>query len=493
MASNTLQANQYVNKTERAAFYAAACFRDMSYGLVAPGFLLVFYQQVLGLEGWILTVLLLLQKIWDGVNDPLMGVVFDKRSTSLEKARPVFKFTPIPIAACFILMFTKFDFPVSEQQNFLLRAVIVFVTYVIFEGLHTLNGTAFMSYYNSISPNLEERNDVIARSRLFSNIGSGGITGAIPILISLFVENKGDAGLRAQYYIFLISALIIAALFVLYNYFMHTYVKARVVTRTDTTQFSGNILIEIFKNQPFLLMMLSNAILFIFGKNNVSMYFFRYNMGGSFLQTVTGAAYIPGLLIATAFTPKLIARYGTKKVFVACLAAMAGLNLLMLIGGIPTGAYTSGGVGPTVLVTAVYFLLGIPECVRQMTYWSMIADTVDYGEWKTGHRNDGMIYAAEGMTGKITGGIGSAISVQFLKAIGFKADADTQSPSVQKTLFYIPQIATVVLTALAILPYARYKLGREEHQEILDELKTRKEHLEGAEVERAEAMVEGVA
>lgn len=96
-----------VKKGERVAFYFAAAFRDMSYALVG-GFLMLFYIDIMGFAGTAALIIIpIITRIWDGVNDPLLGAYYDKRPYTIEKARPVFQKTVLPVSILLILMFTR--------------------------------------------------------------------------------------------------------------------------------------------------------------------------------------------------------------------------------------------------------------------------------------------------------------------------------------------------------------------------------------------------
>jgi len=110
---DTTQQTKYVSFKEQMAFNLSAFFRDMSYAVM--GMANYFYMDVLGLEGFKLAFLQWAQKLWDGINDPIMGAYFDRRAYKDEKARRYFKTTGIPIAILLVLMFSPFRFGGGEN------------------------------------------------------------------------------------------------------------------------------------------------------------------------------------------------------------------------------------------------------------------------------------------------------------------------------------------------------------------------------------------
>ncbi len=108
----------------------------------------------------------------------------------------------------------------------------------------------------------------------------------------------------------------------------------------------------------------------------------------------------------------------------------------------------------------------------------MISDTVDYGEWKTYVRNDGLVYAIEGAAMKIIGSIGAMYVGIVLPIINFVPNALTQTEATMRGLFFIPQITVIIVTLLAIIPILFYDLDKKKQAIILAELKERKESLQ---------------
>jgi len=133
------------------------------------------------------------------------------------------------------------------------------------------------------------------------------------------------------------------------------------------------------------------------------------------------------------------------------------------------------GYQSKVFIAVQSFLSAIPASVRGMLYWSMIADSVDYLEWRTGKRNDGSIYAVEGLMGKLIGAFGATSTAIILKIIKFQRNAPAQTPATLRGLFVLPLAVGMVSTAVSSIPYFFYDLTRKGHAKIIEELKERAE------------------
>lgn len=226
--ANTVRAEEQICQSvvncvpfkEKAAFCFAALMRDMSYAIT--GFLTMFYLDIMGFANTAaILVIPVITRVWDGVNDPIIGTYFDKRSYTTEKARPIFKKTAVLGSVLLFMMFVAPRFSSDAYTDYVIKSIYAVLTYICFEGLHTLNGTAFMTNYNSISTNPDERTKIISVSRLFSMAGSGIIAGGIPIVLGFFTADN----VLAKTYIFAGFAAFVSICFAVYNYLMYHCVK----------------------------------------------------------------------------------------------------------------------------------------------------------------------------------------------------------------------------------------------------------------------------
>lgn len=449
----------YVNNKERLAFYFSAMFRDMSYAIMA--FLSYYYVDVMGLPGFGLSLVMIISRFWDGINDPIIGVYFDKSVSKEGKAIPFLRKTAIPISILIIMIFYSPTFSSNPTVNTWIRIVYALVTYVIFEGLHTLNGTSFMSLYNSITPNVQEKGKVISISRLFSTIGTAIAGGGIPILLGFFSNDD----VLAKTYIYFGMGVFVGICFLIYNFLMVKYVKERVLVVSETKQDTKNMFKIFVKNKLLLLMIISNSIGGLINAGNTGLWFYTYNMGNPALFTYVQLGGFPTLILGTLLVPHLMKKYDKSKIMIVCFFGQVAVSLLFLAVGYPSIWF----------VVFIFTLQTLPQTIRGVLYWSMITDTVDYSEWKTGKRNDGMVFAIEGFLGKCIGSFGAVSTVIIIAIIGFVPNALTQSESTMKGLFYVPLIISIVSTLLSVIPYFFFKFSRKDHEIALAEIKARKE------------------
>ncbi len=451
-----------VNRKERIAFYCASLFRDMSYA-ICGGFLMLFYIDIMGFAGTAALIFIpIITRIWDGVNDPLLGAYFDQRKYTTEKARPIFKKTVLITSILLIFMFYAPTFSQDKNIDYIIKCVYAILTYGFFEAFHTLNGTAFMTLYNSISANPDERTKIISVARLFSMVGSAVVYGGIPVVLGFFRNDD----IVAKTYIYLCAACIVSLCFMIYNFLMYRYVKERVITPSTKKQKLIPMLKGFSKNRLLILMIISSTLANFINISTIQLYFFTYNMGNPAFQTIFYILTAPTFIIGALITPYLVKKFNKRDLIIASSLGIVIFNSLFMLAGYKPAVW---------VVLFVLIFINFFTSIKGVLYWSMIADTVDYGEWKTKVRNDGLVYAIEGCSMKIIGSVGAMFTGILIAAINFVPNSLTQSESTMKGLFYIPQIVVITVTLLSIIPLIFYNLDRKKHSMILAELRARKE------------------
>lgn len=449
---------KYVDKKEQWAFYFAALFRDMSYAIM--GYLSYFYIDIMGLSGLALSIMLIGGRLWDGINDPIIGVYFDKRVSSSGKAKPFLQKTALPIAVLIIAIFYAPTFSENPTINMWIRTAYAFATYLMFEWMHTLNGISFMSFYNSITPNVQERGKVISISRLFSSMGSGAIGGIIPIALSFFANDD----IVAKTYVYFGTAILVAICFVTYNYLVVKFVKERVLIVPEEKQSTKGMFKDFFKNRLLLIMILANSIGALVNAGNTSLWFYTYNLGNPALLTYIGLTGIPMLALNSVLAPYLMKKFDKSTIVIWASAFHIAMLALYLVVGYQNIWF----------VCLINMLMFFPSLLKGILYWSMVADSIDYMEWRTGERNDGMVLAIEGFLGKVTGSLGSLSTAIIVIIIRYVPNATTQSEYTLKGLFYLPNIISIASIALSTLPYFFYRFSLKDHEHVLKEIKLRK-------------------
>jgi Na+/melibiose symporter-like transporter len=316
---------------------------------------------------------------------------------------------------------------------------------------------------------------VIARSRLFSTFGGAAVGGGLPLFYSLFSDGPADLEGRAR--IFLVMTIAISAAFLIYNYLMYTKVKERIISPPQQQQSFRSIFRSLLSNKLFFLLVASVTIQGVIHRGNTDLRLFEYNIGDPGWQTIIGLAGLPALLLATWIMPILCRYFEKRNIVIVSSAVRIIIRALYLFIGTRPGMFNLTVLNTSIhakLFMAVFgFLNEVPNTIRGQLYWSMLADSVDYQEWKTNKRNDGTIYTMEGLAGKIVGSIGAASTGIIFGFIGFEAGEETQSAVTMRGLFTVPLGIELVSIAASAIPFFFYDLKRDSHAKMIEELKQR--------------------
>lgn len=414
--------------------------------------------------------------IFDAINDPMMGIVVDKTRTKEGQMRPYIKRAPWFIALVMILFFLGIpngfpDWACIAWTTFLF--VGLDVTYTAFDI--PMGALAF-----AITPNGIERTKLYGVSSIVRSV-----SGVLP---GLFVACAGwlpyfNTHTSKAY---LTGGIVSALGIIIFTRFTFKNTKERTVHHEDAPSIKECFKL-LFKNRPLLMLFIAN-LLFILVKvtNQISFYFVadlmfttKYNV---FIDVIT----FPGFLIAGIGVPKLVEKLGEKsdprKFYRICCIVAIAAHLLFAItcynGYIhkEPGAVVSLPVGIlTVLFTGI---TAIPLECKNLMQKEMEAETVDYIEWKTGTRVEGIMLSIMSFTGKIENSVSSAIGLAILAATGYIAHTEgsmIQNSQTNTALFLMTTILPAVGYALMLIPMAFYNISGKNHHQMIEEIKARHE------------------
>jgi glycoside/pentoside/hexuronide:cation symporter, GPH family len=397
-------------------------------------FLLAFYTDVLGISAMAAGTLFLVARIWDAINDPMMGALADhlfrwrKRRTGtakVDKFRPFLIYGSIPVIVTGILMFVS-PAALSGGQ----RLAWAYATYIAWGMAYTFVNIP----YGSLAAVMTK--DPVERSALSVARGLGGLLGnivlriAVPLILVAFGEDQGKGYLVAMIIAGVIGVAAYAASWRMTEERVDTGEQIAVTARTGTFR-------ALLRNRPFVAVAVA-SIAMLFGmmvNGAMTVYYFRENLGALGLMSLTAlTAVVPMLLVSTVAT-RLVARFGVQKT-VASTSLFSALVWVVLLF-LPSNAWVFI-VGSLV---AMMFLM-----VPNMLIWGMVSDCIDYNQFLTGERQEGLIYGSYSFvrkTGQALAGFASGIG---LGLIGYVANATTQSAG---ALFGIKML-TIGMPAVAM-------------------------------------------
>lgn len=466
---------RYVGVKETLIYGVANGGQCIGYNMVRAQ-LTFFLVTVFGVPAEAVATMILIMGFWDAFNDPIMGTIVDKTRTRFGKLRPYLIFTPIPLGVVTVLFFGGPVF-LEDGASTLSKIIYMSVTYFIWEFFYTIGDIPFWGLSAAISPNPLDRSRVIKSARFISGI-IGGIPGII-ITIAVDLSRNGVIPLSLSQ-VFFILGIFAGTVGMLLFSLSGLCTKERVLQSNDDPKIL-DCFRYLFKNKPLFLITLSSLIATVEGIGGAfNTYFYTLSLGINSLSLLAG---IPGTLVGWATYPlmtKLEKRWSSKQIVVRVTFFHAFVTVIVFLLG--CRHYTQKSV-----IVPLLMLQGISgsinSSIKAVIPTKMISETVDYMEWKTGKRNEGMSFSILTFMGKLTASLSTAIATAIIPLIGLHEVGEemvlAEGGAVNTRLWMWALITCIptVLGLFALIPYKFYDLEGEKLENIQREVKQRREAL----------------
>lgn len=417
-------------------------------------FLMIFYTDVFGISMSAVATLMLFSRFWDAINDPIIGGLSDKTHTRWGRYRPWLLFAA-PLTAL-VLILTFWAHPDWSQTH---KIIYMAVTYCILVLGYTCVNIPYGTLCGAMTQNMTERAQ-INTSRSVSAMIAIGIINIITIPL---IEWLGNGNARQGY---LLIAILYGTIFAVCHIFC--FAKTKEVVEVPVAQkIPLRLQLQaVAKNKPYLLALLGQVLFgfILYGRNANLLYYFTYVENDAVLFTYYSMAIIIPSIIGAACFPKVFQLTSNKGWAASVFAFGTGITIIALFFFSPVTSPI-----PFYLFAALsqFFFSGFNTAI-----YAIIPDCVEYGEWRTGIRNDGFQYAFISLGNKIGMALGTALLALSLGWAGYEANT-TQNEAVVAIMRHsfstIPGILWVV-TALALF---FYKLDKRSYNRILAVIKYR--------------------
>ncbi len=404
-------------------------------------FVTFFYTDALGLNAAIIGSIMMFSRLADGVTDMLMGYVMDRVRTKYGKARPWLLWLAVPIAIATVLVFL-----VPNTGDFG-KYVYVTITYnLVTTFLYTMINIPYGALTSLMSRDQNQRTVINIFRMLMAQIGSLIINaGTLPLVNAM----GGSSNQKSWIIVSVIYGIIAAALFFLC--FGKTKERVRVsMEQKETIGFVKSFKL-IMKNNCWLLLVgvwVSMALGMTFS-GSVATYYAKYVLENENVAGILNSAAILPVIILMGFVAPLSKRYGKRNVALVGSVISLVAQVAMLIN--PTS---------TTWLLICSLLKGVGSAALSGTLFAMVADTIEYGQWKTGTRVEGMLYSSTTFGAKIGAGVGSAVALGILGAAGYDGLAAVQTAGALSAIKNMYILAPIPFLILIPVFYAFYKLDK---------------------------------
>ncbi len=451
--------------------------------------------------------LMLGTRIFDAFNDPIMGSIVDKTRTKWGKCRPYLRWMAFPVAvmtiACFLPVFQA-----KASSSFIAIAVI----YIIWSVVYTVADVPYWGLSTCMTNDTVVRGNLLTVTRLLCTLGAGIVTVFIPIItngitakfkytaddisqimvdkaaeieklvatqgltveeaantfINTVIKGQEIANADTLKWTYFIAAVVLVVVAVPMFFYGFKNTKERFTAEDNPPSFGHNLAL-LFKNKELLLIVLSG----IFGGARMvytytgGLYFAKYVLQNEGMYSLITLLVVPGGLVASILVPWMSKKFTKKWSYIA----------VHIFGGIVMGVmYFVGYDAPWKLVIAAIglVLLGIPQGVNNIITYAMIGDTVDYLEWKTDERGEGICFAMQTLINKIGMAVGAFIGVISFAAAGIDAETGYISAEGAQTLWNMLVLSGVISMFACAVPMFFYTITEKKQAEMVAEIAARK-------------------
>ncbi|AST90953.1 MFS transporter [Sutcliffiella cohnii] len=430
-------------------------FGDLASNLVFAAvstFLVFYYTDVAGASAAAVGTIILLSRLLDGFTDIGMGAIVDKTNSKHGKARPWLLWLAIPFTISAIMMFTVPD--LGSVGMLIYIAITYNVVHIIYTGINipygVLNARMTQDSYQRATLNI---------FRMFSAL----IATSIVIFFTIPLVEAFGGGKTGWTVTFTIFGILAGILFLIT--FLTTKERVTAVNAEQSNVPIKKGVKALFKNKYWALMVVFLLVSYtgmgLGGGLNV--YYAQYILENTALVGPLGLAGLFPLMIGLLFVAPIIKKFGKRNVIIfGLIFGLIGTAIIL--------------VDPTnfTLVLVGSIVRGIGSVPMAASIFAMLADTIEYGEWKTGLRTEGLVYSAGSFGTKVGMGLGAAAMGWALSLGGYVGGAAEQTDSATSMIIFLFVWAPAIISVLQIIILNFYKLDKI-YQQILADLQARKD------------------
>jgi GPH family glycoside/pentoside/hexuronide:cation symporter len=428
-------------------------------------FMLYFYTDVFGISAAVVGTMFLVSRIWDAVNDPLMGALADRTSSRWGKFRPWIFFAAFPLAISGVLCFT------SVNLSTVGKIVWAYVTYNMLMMSYTAGNVPYSSLMGVMTPDSEERVSLNQIRFIFANAAMLIVQGLTLPLVSKLGGGNDAKGFMLTMVFFSSMALV---------FLMTTFITTKERIKPEPGQKTSikQDLFDLFKNRPWVIIFIMTLFVFIYWslKGSIGLYYTKYfvnqaslrsflqnfglarspdtdvvKVGFTFFSTVGVVAMLVGILFSKFFAVK----FGKKDVFRVCLFLAACSTFVYVF------------LKPEQIFWQFFFnvLIQLTYGVTIPLLWAMVADVADFTEWKTHRRATAMTFAGILFALKLGLSLGGAIAGKLLSFYGYVANVE-QTAATLKGIRYMMSVYPAILFFIGVGALFFYEIDKKTEKEM---------------------------
>lgn len=428
--------------------------QNLIFGLWSS-YMLVFYTDIFGISAGAASIIMLLTRVWDGINDPMMGSIADHTRTRWGRYRPWLLFMSPVIVIFLVLNFSSPDLSPA------LKVAYAAITYVMMSMAFTAVDVPYWTMPAAMSSDVQKRSRIISFSRMSTTIATT-VLGVIAIpLINALGQGDKQKG-------YMLTALVIGLVGAMFYLIGFANIREHVEPVPNQKITLKSSVRAIAQNRP-LLLLLCCGLLGNIGtmlKQGMVIYYVKDCVGSESLIPIFSLLFLPGMILGLIIAPTFTKRFDSKTVFI-------GTKIFGIVVDI---VFFFAGFNNVPLTMFLYALTSIPLGISSVVSATMLTNTIEYAEWKFGNRQEGLISSTQTLTAKIGMALSVGVTGLVLEIANYVPNHVTSET--QMMLHGAFTLFCAVIGAISIVPMLFNKFTDREHERIVEELKERRRQKE---------------
>lgn len=482
--NKTVQQKKYIPKKELYVFGFAALGQGMIYAAMSS-YISDFYLNVMKVGPLFVMLLMLLARLWDAINDPIMGMIADRFDSKHGKYKPYILYGFIPIALLTVFMFFVPDFAKQDSENYTQTGTYVYVAliYVFWGMIYTMSDVPFWSLPNAITPNAAERGKTFSFARTLNGIGSAVPMAIIMLLGWIKTPDGQEIGYETRYIIMSSVAAVCGCMLFVSSYFI-TKERIKIPKPVRDANYVSPLKL-IFGSKQLMLVVLmgilsSGRYMLQAAAIHVSRYtFYLEGMtvaeSQSTVQLVFSVCTAVGMFGAMLATPALIKKFSYKSLIISTSLAGGVAGIIGYILG-PTTNYNLWALIPFLLISSV------PLGIINVISYAMIGDCLDEMELKTGRRESGLGSACQSFVNKLGNALATTMIIAMYMIVGLNVNAMAEAGmgefinpvelgnGIRNGMYMLVTLIPAICLLLCCIPIFFYKLTGKAKDDMLTAL-----------------------
>ena len=452
---------------QKAAFGIGAVGKDMVYALSAS-YVMYYYQDVLGLSATFVGLILMIARVFDALNDPLMGVLVAKTRTKWGRFRPWILSGTVLNA---LVLYALFAAPVLEGAGMM---VYFSAVYILWGVTYTMMDIPYWSMIPAVTSTPADRENLSVVGRTCAGVGSALVAMFTMLLVGALGGSSERTGFR---YV----ALIVSGIFVVTEIICCAQMREMDQSEMKTASV-GEMFRALFANDQAMVVVCSivliNSALYL--TSNFVIYFFKYDFGGdswkasyTLFSTIGGAAQILGMMVLYPVLRRKLSNTGVFRL--SLIAALCGYALLLALCQLGFSGSLTALCVPGIVVFVCNGMLSVLTTL-------FLSNSVDHGQLKTGRREESVIFSMQTFVVKTASGVAVFLTGIGLDLIGLVGNTEETGPVAAQsaqTLLGLRLMMTVlpmlVLVAALVLFRRKFVLTDEKAGEISRQLREKEQ------------------